>query len=374
MLPRLGVVAALCKTCSASREPRESRLYTLVDVSIHFPGSRQYGSAGEMTNAAELKDENPADIVKVIGTKEAIAQATEALQTVSERVPRPQGQDDFASRSISIPSKYYHALAEQPNLVRQIRNAGGVITIPKPAPAKPSAVEPAAQAARIDHDGDDQAEQGNWEIVENHRGSDEPISWVVRGKEQDLDKIAGVLEDALAKVKSATHGKSWTCWVDAHDLVGLLTGLPRSAFPRIIGSKGATITRLRADTNADIQVGRDDDLIRIIGGTSTSCVSCADLFRCRIDQSSQAGNLGYCREWNQILIALRLSNLKMHFVFMSRLYYYALYTSGNYTYRGSIDGPPSECVQSRHGSGRYVLLPGSGTDWLKSDPLAHVGQ
>jgi len=47
--------------------------------------------------------------------------------------------------------------------------------------------------------------------------------------------------------------------------VGLWTGLPRSAFPRIIGSKGATISRLRVETGSDIQVGKDDDLITITG-------------------------------------------------------------------------------------------------------------
>ena len=33
-------------------------------------------------------------------------------------------------------------------------------------------------------------------------------------------------------------------------------------------SRGSTISRLRVETGADIQVGKDDDLITIIGGKS----------------------------------------------------------------------------------------------------------
>jgi hypothetical protein len=212
------------------------------DDSVHFPGSRQYGSVGQIENASDLEGVEAADIVKVIGTKEVVAKATELLQVSSER-PQQQnrgGRDaapDWTTRSISIPTKYYHAVADYPNLMRSVRNIGGQVQMPQPAPPKPTVTRPstggglslAAQAARIDLDGGDDQEAediaGNWDVIENYQdGDDSEQEWTVRGKEENLDKLVSIIETAVEKAKSATH-------------VGLLTGLPRSAFPRIIGSK-----------------------------------------------------------------------------------------------------------------------------------------
>jgi hypothetical protein len=46
---------------------------------VHFPGSRQYGSIGEIENQDEVADADLKDIVKVMGTKEACAKAAELL-------------------------------------------------------------------------------------------------------------------------------------------------------------------------------------------------------------------------------------------------------------------------------------------------------
>ena len=183
------------------------------------------------------------------------------------REPRAGRNDaDFASRSVSVPNKYYHTLASQPSLTRSIRSAGGQLSMPQPAPPKPvmarpssegTTTSPAAKAARIDVGAEDAelAVDGDWEMRVNYRDAVEgSMEWVVKAaKEEDLDKAMGVLESAIDGLESATH-------------VGLWTGLPRSAFPRIIGSKGATISRLRVETGADIQVGKEDDLITITGG------------------------------------------------------------------------------------------------------------
>ena len=237
---------------------------------VHFPGSRQYSTIGEIENSSELEGVDPKDVVKVIGTKEVCAAATEILQqSPPERAPRSDSRGgratpDLPTKTINIPAKYYHAIADQQNLIRQIRSAGGFVSLP-PAPSRTS-VKPsangngnsiAAKTARIDLDGgeDDVPEEGDFELRSNYQEGqgDEELAWVVRAKEEDLDKASAVLEAAVERAKAATH-------------VGLLTGLPRSAFPRIIGSKGATISRLRADTGADIQVGKDDDLITLTGG------------------------------------------------------------------------------------------------------------
>lgn len=227
-------------------------------ATIHFPGSRQYNSVGEIDNKDELSADE-SDIVKVIGTKEAVAKAAEVLSQPSpERGAQRGGQRngaDLATRTVSIPAKFYHAIAEQPNLIRQIRGVGAFVNLPT-APPKPvherSGNNEGAQTARIDAP-EEEGEEYQWEVRSNYANAAEgDLDWVLRAKEEDLDRAAAVLEKAVQAAQAATH-------------VGLLTGLPRSAFPRIIGSKGATISRLRAETGADITVGKDDDLITITG-------------------------------------------------------------------------------------------------------------
>lgn len=47
---------------------------------IQFPGSRSYNSVGEPENTAELGDVEPANLVKVTGTRAACEKAVEELK------------------------------------------------------------------------------------------------------------------------------------------------------------------------------------------------------------------------------------------------------------------------------------------------------
>jgi hypothetical protein len=149
------------------------------------------------------------------------------LQVNTERPPRSDSRqtggrqnDSDSTTTHSIPKKYYFALADQQNLIRQIRNAGGFLSIPQPAPARGATRRPAtngtgeaAKSARIDTDGGDDngeaAVEGDWELRENYtEGGDEELNWVVRAKDEgDLAKASGVLLAALEKAKSATHSE-----------------------------------------------------------------------------------------------------------------------------------------------------------------------
>jgi hypothetical protein len=131
---------------------------------------------------------------------------------------------------------------------------------PTPAPAKvtpkrpePKGEQAGAKEARIDGD-EEQAAGGEqidytFEVYPNYEGlgpeGEEEKEWVLRGKEEVLDKgvesefgsfdvkvwmqlltvfIRPVLTAAVEKAKNSSQ-------------VGVLIGIPRSAFPRIIGSK-----------------------------------------------------------------------------------------------------------------------------------------
>lgn len=50
--------------------------------------------------------------------------------------------------------------------------------------------------------------QGEWSLVKNFEGADDEKSeWIVRAKEEDLERAVKVLEQALEKAKKATHGE-----------------------------------------------------------------------------------------------------------------------------------------------------------------------
>lgn len=236
---------------------------------VQFPGSRQYGSAGEPENMADLTEVPANELVKVIGTRSACDQAIEILSTTSEVPSRSRtpvgrsGNFQGSSKTVSVPAKYFYALTEHGQLTRQLRQAGVQFDLPSNPPAKPEARQPSAPAsapgaatARIDEDDQDNLDSAinyAYEEYDAFEGyPDEDLEFVLRGREEVVERGEKILQSLIAKVAEATK-------------VGILVGIPRSAFPRIIGSKGATIARLRAETGAEIQVGKEDDLITLTG-------------------------------------------------------------------------------------------------------------
>lgn len=155
---------------------------------------------------------------------------------------------------MSIPLKYVHSITSQHNLFRTLRSQGVTVdqsTIPEKPSASPRP-QPSGGSGRID---DEVEEEGvEWHIVPNYQDAEEGDSeWTLNGRDDEaLEEGKKILEEAIEHAKSSSH-------------IGYLTLSDRSVFPRIVGSKGATVARLRAETGADITVGREDNTITIIG-------------------------------------------------------------------------------------------------------------
>jgi hypothetical protein len=237
--------------------------------SIQFPGSRQYNSAGEPENTSELSEVVPNELVKVIGTREACQQAIEALSTASETPSRsrtPVGRNGggaSSSRAVSIPAKFFHALIDQGFLARQLRQSGIQLDLPSNAPAKPEArrpavpaSEPGSKTARIDEDQDeagDGALNYAFEEYDAYEGfPEEDLEFNLRGREELLERGENSKPDSnpggnsclLTRTSSTqTVIKSMIEKVSAANKIGVLAGIPRSAFPRIIGSKSVEFCR-----------------------------------------------------------------------------------------------------------------------------------
>jgi hypothetical protein len=109
-------------------------------------------------------------------------------------------------------------------------------------------------AARIDEAEDEAAVAVKWEITANYQDAEEGEStWTLRAKDQaGLDRAEKQVKEAIGQAERMSH-------------VGFLTLPDRTMFPRIVGSKGANVARLRNETGADITVSRENSTIVIIG-------------------------------------------------------------------------------------------------------------
>jgi hypothetical protein len=171
--------------------------------------------------------------------------------------PPTAAQELLVEATISVPHKYHYAIIQNGNLFRTIKSFGAAVEqtgapqkfVPKRPPP------PATALARIDDDLDaTQVPSDDWQVITNYQDADEgAASWALKGRDQEsLQKAQKAIEDALKQAEQATH-------------VGFMTLADRTVFPRVVGAKGANVARLRAETGAEITVGRDDNTIVLVG-------------------------------------------------------------------------------------------------------------
>ncbi|CAE6430764.1 unnamed protein product [Rhizoctonia solani] len=220
------------------------------NVTVQFPGSRSYYQIGEPENADELAEAPAENIVKVSGSRSA---CEKAMKEMSDR-PAPQEQ---VTTTVTVPLRYVHSISQQGTFFRTLRQVG-VQVDQSQQPSKAASTPrppPSGGAGRIDEEPTEEDVQ--WQVTENHQDGEEgDAEWTLRGRDQAaLDKAQSMIEEAIAQAQAASH-------------VGFLTLADRSAFPRIVGTKGANVARLRSETGAEITVGREDNIIVIVGSES----------------------------------------------------------------------------------------------------------
>lgn len=233
-----------------------NELQTKFGVQIQFPGSRSYSQFGAPTNADEIADSDPANIIKVSGPSES---AQKAVDELKNNVKAPAAE--AVTATMEVPVKYHHTISQNGQFFRTLRSWGVHVdhsVVPKApaAPVRPTSSE--TPSTRIDDVEDEPAVEAVWEVVSKYEEADEGNStWTIRGRDQAaVDKAQKAITDAIAVAEKATS-------------VGFLTLPDRSQFPRIVGTKGANVSRLRNETGADILVSRDSNTIVITGSTSS---------------------------------------------------------------------------------------------------------
>ena len=178
---------------------------------------------------------------------------------IRESAPEP------VTTVILVPAKYHHAVTQQGNIFRTLKSFGANVEHSNvPAKAAVPTPPPDAASARIDETGEDEGGI-QWHVEANHpEGEEGDVEWEVKARDQGgLDRARETIEEAIEHAKTMTH-------------VGFLTMPDRSLFPRIVGSRGANVSRLRAETGADITVSREDNSIVIAGESYFLLCVCSD--------------------------------------------------------------------------------------------------
>ncbi|KIM31115.1 hypothetical protein M408DRAFT_327405 [Serendipita vermifera MAFF 305830] len=224
---------------------------------VQFPGSRSYNQVAPAENAAELEEADPKNVVKVVGPRAACEKAiAELLESVAKAPSREKRENNTqrngSSSSVakaSVPFKHYHILRQTGNLLRDLR-AVGVNFSQEGKPAH----EDGAGTGRIDDEVEVDSHGVEWRLVGYGAGVESgSTELTLRARDAEgLESGQKIINDALAKADKITH-------------VGYMTFPDRSAFPRIIGAKGAVINDLSVETDSEIIVPRDDTTVKIYG-------------------------------------------------------------------------------------------------------------
>jgi hypothetical protein len=158
-----------------------------------------------------------------------------------------------------VPLKYHHTISQQGTFFRTLRSIGvqvdqSVYPQRSALPDRPP-LESAAPSGRIDDPEPDMtASEIEWQVVPNYQSAEDGDSeWTLKARDQAaLENAQKLVDEAITHAQQMSH-------------VGFLTLSDRSVFPRIVGTKGANVARLRAETGADIHVGKENNTITIIG-------------------------------------------------------------------------------------------------------------
>lgn len=195
--------------------------------------------------------------VKLAGQPADVAKAREHILTLTK---------DQESQTVQIPLKHHHAIADNGQFFRRLRNDHRVTVdhAGKRPPPKPAAATPSRGGALplITDDAGAGDQPFSWELHDLHADAPEgEIPWIISGPSpEDVAKARTRLETALAEASK-------------QDSTGyLILSDPRSV-RLVIGPGGSEINRIRKETGTKINVPKresQEEAIEITG-TEAGC-------------------------------------------------------------------------------------------------------
>ncbi|POW22054.1 hypothetical protein PSHT_01679 [Puccinia striiformis] len=263
-----------------------SGIKTLQDkfnVTIIAPGWSQWATSDIPFNqSTDLKDINPDEIFKIIGSKEACLSAIDDLKTKIVIKDRPE-RTPSSQKTISIPAQYHHILNQNGRFVRGLPRGVKIdhgslkiptldqlgnddqITSTSEANSNPTP-QPASRIDVEDHDNNDSYNQNNQPVILSWSSAAVKINgisevpWNITGPEGEITKVEKMINRQL---------DFWTNKVTTEGELNVVTvKVPVHVMPGIIGRGGTGLRELIAKSEgAFVEVlGKSgSDTLKIIG-------------------------------------------------------------------------------------------------------------
>ncbi|KAI1325057.1 putative RNA binding effector protein Scp160 [Xylariaceae sp. FL0255] len=278
---RRDVVDKLVASIEAFVSQRESQVTETMDVPIEKHRSL-IGRGGETKRQLESQFGVSIDIprqgngsteVKLVGLPANVQNAKEHIASL---VQQSQGE------TLQVPRKYHHAISENGQFFRRLRNDhkvtvdhAGQNTPPKPKPA--STRETAGALPLITDDAETAADAHSWTIVDTASTEEGNIPWVLKGNPENIEKAKKAITAALEQAQK-------------NNSTGYLILPDPSTYRFVIGSGGSKVNSIRKQSGCKINVPRDqarDEAIEI-SGSREGCEKAKDLILAAV-REGQAG-------------------------------------------------------------------------------------
>lgn len=255
---RTELVQKIIKRIEEIVVERENQVTDVVDVPVD-QHRNLIGRGGEAKRQLETKFTVSIDVprqgdgktgVKLTGRPENVAKIKEHIEELTKQ---QQGE------TIQIPRNAHHAVSNNGQLFRQLRNNHQVTVdhAGQAIPAKPDSTARANEGALplITDDADATADAHSWKVVKTASGEEGDIPWVLRGPAESVAKAKETIFKALEQAKK-------------QDATGYLILPDPKTYRHVIGANGSKVNAIRHQSNCRIQVPRDqakDEAIEIVG-------------------------------------------------------------------------------------------------------------
>ncbi|KAI0010351.1 putative RNA binding effector protein Scp160 [Xylariaceae sp. FL0662B] len=256
---REDIVDKIIASIEALVSQRESQVTETIEVPIEKHRAL-IGRGGEAKRQLESQFNVSIDIprqgsgqtgVKLVGQPTDVEKAKEHITSL---IKEQQGE------TIQIPRKYHHAISENGQFFRRLRNDhkvtvdhAGQAPPPKPKPTSPRANN--GSLPLITDDAESAADAHSWTIVDNSSLEEGNIPWVLKGNPESIAKAKKVITAALEQAQK-------------NNSTGYLILPDPSTYRHVIGAGGSKVNSIRKQSGCKINVPRDqarDEAIEILG-------------------------------------------------------------------------------------------------------------
>ncbi|KAI0379031.1 hypothetical protein F5Y04DRAFT_272295 [Hypomontagnella monticulosa] len=256
---RQDVVDKIIANIKAIISERESQIAETVEVPIEKHRSL-IGRGGETKRQLESSFNVSIDIprqgsgltgVKLVGQPTDVEKAKDHITSLVK---------EQHAETIQVPRKYHHAISDNGQFFRRLRNDhkvtvdhAGQTVPPKPKPSSTRANT--GSLPLITDDAESATDAHSWTVVDAAASDDGDIPWVLKGNPDNVEKAKKAIAAALEQAQKT-------------NTTGYLILPDPSTYRHVIGQGGSKVNSIRKQSGCKINVPRDqarDEAIEILG-------------------------------------------------------------------------------------------------------------